>query len=105
MSKRSIFPVLLFLFYLSVPSIYAYEVLNGPSQLIQYKASKAYEGYTLLTPMNSNKVYLIDMFGYVVHTWDLKTRSAGLHYVLLENGHLLGNTGAGGGQGPQGEQG
>lgn len=101
MSKKLIFPALLILLCLSFSSIYAYEVLNGPSQLIQYKASKAYEGYTLMTPMNSSKIYLIDMLGYVVHTWDLKTRSAGLHYVLLENGHLLGNTGADAGHGAQ----
>ena len=80
----------------------AYESLGGPTQLIQYKASKAYEGYTLITSMNADKTYLIDMLGYVVHTWEHKTKPPGLHFVLLENGHILGNTGTGMMQGPAG---
>ena len=68
----------------------AYEILNGPSQLIQYNASKAYEGYTLLTHGADKKSYLIDMVGNVVHTWDHSPRTPGLNCVLLENGNLLG---------------
>ena len=30
---------------------------------------KVLQGYTLLAPMQSNKTYLIDMEGRVVHTW------------------------------------
>jgi outer membrane protein assembly factor BamB len=95
-------PVLL-LICLSFSYAVAYEILNGPTQLIQYKASKAYEGYTLITAMNTDKTYLIDMLGYVVHTWDHKTKPPGLHFVLLKNGHLLGNSGTGVLQGPPGE--
>lgn len=80
----------------------AYESLSGPTQLIQYKASKAFEGYTLITSMNGDKTYLIDMLGYVVHTWEHKTKPPGLHFVLLENGHILGNVGTGMMQGPPG---
>ena len=69
----------------------AYEALSGPSQLIQYKASKAYEGYTLFSPMFSDKTYLIDMLGNVVHVWEHKGDPPGLHYILLENGNILGN--------------
>jgi outer membrane protein assembly factor BamB len=71
---------------------HAYEALSGPSQLIQYNASKAYEGYTLFSPMNSDKTYLIDMIGNVAHVWVHKGDPPGMHYVLLENGHILGNT-------------
>ncbi|MBN1830620.1 MAG: aryl-sulfate sulfotransferase [Deltaproteobacteria bacterium] len=82
-----------FLFtHLSFSSAYAYEALSGPSQLIQYKASKAYEGYTLFSPMFSDKTYIIDMLGNVVHVWEHKGDSPGLHYILLENGNILGNT-------------
>lgn len=73
-------------------STYAYESHSGPSQLIQYNASKAYEGYTLFSPMYSDKTYLIDMLGYVVHVWEHKGDPPGMHYILLENGNILGNT-------------
>jgi hypothetical protein len=73
-------------------SAQAYEALSGPSQLIQYKASKAYKGYTLFTPLFSDKTYLIDMLGNIVHIWKHKDNPPGLHYILLENGNILGNT-------------
>ena len=72
-------------------SAHAYEILNGPSYLIQYKASKAYEGYTLFSHGGTKKTYLIDMLGNLVHTWEHKADPPGLHFVLLENGHILGN--------------
>lgn len=102
--KKYMFPVLLSLLFLSISSINAYEALNGPTQLIQYKASKAYEGYTLIPSMNSNKRYLIDMLGYAVHAWEHKTKPPGLHFVLPENGHVLGNIGTGMMQERPGEQ-
>ena len=92
MDKRWILPIVLIVLFLSFSSAGAYEAINGPTQLIQYNASKAYEGYTLMTPMRSDKSYLIDMFGYVVHTWEHKTKLSGQHFILLENGHILGNT-------------
>jgi len=90
MIKRVVVLNVLFILFLYVTPSHAYEVLNGPSQLIQYNASKAYEGYTLLTHGNDKKSYLIDMVGNVVHTWDHSPRTPALHYVLLENGNLLG---------------
>ncbi len=101
---KSILSTIILFAALSFSHAGAYEALNGPSQLIQYKASSAYEGYTLLTPMNSKKTYLIDMLGYVVHTWEHKTKPPGLHFILLENGHILGNTGDSAGRGAQGAQ-
>jgi hypothetical protein len=85
------FGILLFTCFYFNP-INAYESHSGPSQLIQYKASKAYEGYTLFSPMFSDKTYLIDMLGNVVHVWEHKGDPPGLHYILLENGNILGNT-------------
>jgi len=101
MIKKLMFPCILVFAVFSISPSGAYEALLGPSQLIQYKASKAYEGYTLITAMNSRKTYLIDMLGYVVHTWEHKAKPPGLHFILLENGHILGNTGDSMGRGAQ----
>ena len=62
-------------------STHAYESHSGPSQLIQYKASRAYEGYTLFSPMYSDKTYLIDMLGNIVHVWEHKGDPPGMHYI------------------------
>jgi len=98
MVKKVILLNVLFIAFLCVAPFQAYELMNGPTQLIQYNASKAYEGYTLF--ISGGKIYLIDMLGYVVHTWAPETISPGMHFVLLENGHILGNTGGGGPGGP-----
>jgi hypothetical protein len=92
MRTRIIIAVIILSSILCFNSVQAYEALSGPSQLIQYNASKAYEGYTLFSPMFSDKTYLIDMLGNVVHVWEHKGDPPGLHYILLENGHILGNT-------------
>ena len=81
-------------------NVQAYEIMSGPTQLIQYNASKAYEGYTLFSV--GSKTYMIDMFGYIVHEWDHGDKPVGKHVVLLEDGHLFGNYGGGGGAPPGG---
>jgi len=85
---KTLFGVMIVCFFIvgSFVSSQAYEVLNGPSQLIQYNASKAYEGYTLFSFMK--KSFLIDMLGNVVHTWNLPEQSD--HMILLESGNLFG---------------
>lgn len=57
-------------------------------KVVEKDTSKAYEGYTLFTPLTSGTTYLIDMNGNVVHKWE------GEHYpgnsvYLLEDGNLL----------------
>jgi hypothetical protein len=47
-----------------------------------------YDGYTLLAPLNSKSIHLVDMDGKVVHTWALDQVPGGGTY-LLDNGHLL----------------
>jgi hypothetical protein len=69
MRTRIIFIVSLLFVVVCFNSSQAYESHSGPSQLIQYNAAKAYEGYTLFSPMYSDKTYLIDMLGNVVHVW------------------------------------
>jgi hypothetical protein len=49
---------------------------------------KAFQGYTLLFPMNATTTYLIDMQGKVVRTW-ASDCCPGQSAYLLENGHLL----------------
>jgi hypothetical protein len=57
---------------------------------------KAFQGYTLLSPMTSTKTYLLDMQGRVVRKWETDCTPALCAY-LLENGNLLrpGTTGKG----------
>ena len=100
MWKKLVFLSLLFFVFLFVTPSYAYELMGGPTQLIQYDASKAYEGYTLFSSGGTPKTYLIDMLGNVVHEWNHENYSTGEHFVLLENGHILGNTRSGRASGP-----
>ena len=55
---------------------------------LRIHAEGAFDGFTLFSPMLSDKVYLIDMQGEVVHMWQTELAPAGAVY-LLENGHLL----------------
>jgi hypothetical protein len=48
----------------------------------------AYQGYTLLSPLQSTTTFLIDMDGNVVRAWETGSTPSSLAY-LLENGHLL----------------
>jgi hypothetical protein len=49
---------------------------------------KTYGGFTLFTPLGGKDVFLINMKGEVVHTWNVPREPAG-HGHLLPNGHLL----------------
>ncbi len=55
---------------------------------LQVNEPAAYQGYTLIAPLNSTMTYLIDMQGRVVHSWESRY-TAGEDTYLLENGHLL----------------
>jgi Arylsulfotransferase (ASST) len=73
---------------------------KGPKQTklgVSVNDPKAFQGYTLVSPMNSTKTHLIDMIGRVVHTWECDCTPALCGY-LLENGNLLrpGTLGKGG---------
>lgn len=60
---------------------FAYESLQGPTELLFHNNEKAYNGYTLFS---SRGTWLIDMEGRVVHRWKIGTNPR-----LLDNGHLL----------------
>src|SRR5262245_14624469 len=51
-------------------------------------APGAYQGYTLISPMTSTSVFLVDMQGRVVHSWETSLLPGAFGY-LLENGQLL----------------
>jgi Spy/CpxP family protein refolding chaperone len=50
--------------------------------------AKAFQGYTLLAPMQSKTAYLMDMQGRVVNKWETNC-TPGVSTYLLESGHLL----------------
>jgi Arylsulfotransferase (ASST) len=58
-----------------------------PQGLIENSPS-ASPGYTLYSPLEMQRTYLIDMEGKTVHTWNTSTRP-GLSQYLLPNGDLL----------------
>ena len=67
----------------------AYEAMLGPTGVLKYNAEKAYDGYTLITPMiNCKTTYLIDMEGNLVHKWESEY-TPGAYAELLPNGNLL----------------
>lgn len=90
-----------FMIYLAVTSIstMAYEAFQGPTELVQYDPSKAYNGYTLFSPFRGKQTYLIDIQGNVVHVWPYPEgwgkpgdEAVEKHARLLEDGTLLRGT-------------
>ena len=67
---------------LVVVSAFAYETLQGPTELRFWDKAKAFNGYTLFGTRGTS--YLIDMEGRVLHTWPIGTNPR-----LLDNGNLL----------------
>lgn len=61
---------------------FAYERLQGPTELLFHDKDKAFDGYTLFGV--GSRTYLLDMKGCVVHTWPIGTNPH-----LLENGNIL----------------
>ena len=55
--------------------------------VIYYDERKACNGYTIITPLYSGDVWLIDMYGRVVHCWHFP--QVGLYAKILKNGNLL----------------
>ena len=78
-AKRIAFPWMVLL--LSVSHAFAYERLQGPTELLHWDNDRAYNGYTLFSARGT---YLIDMEGQVVNTWPIGTTPR-----FLDNGHLL----------------
>ena len=61
---------------------FAYESLQGPTELLHWDKQQAYEGYTLFAARGAS--YLINMEGQVVRTWRIGTTPQ-----FLDNGNLI----------------
>ena len=55
---------------------------------LSLRRKEAYKGYTLFAPLGGKEVYLIDMNGQPVHTWQMPLE-VGSYGELLPNGNLL----------------
>ena len=77
---KHIYTVILLFIGLSIPAQNTIGVIKNDAG--------AYDGYTLLAPINSKETYLINNCGEVVQQWT-STRNAGVSAYLLENGNLL----------------
>ena len=62
--------------------LFAYERLQGPTQVTYWDRTKTYDGYTLFGAQGTT--YLLDMEGRVAHTWPV-----GVNPRLLDNGNVL----------------
>ncbi len=69
-------------FVLHTASAFAYERLQGPTELLFHNKEKALNGYTLFGV--GGRSLLIDMEGRVVHKWDIGTNP-----FLLDNGNII----------------
>ena len=56
--------------------------------LMLNNTSKAYAGYTLMSPLHSTDTYLLNNAGQYVHKWT-STGEPGRSSYLLENGHMI----------------
>lgn len=61
---------------------------SGEPRGLRHKEEDAWDGYTLIAPLNGRDVYLVDLDGRVVHTWRTSHMPAGGAH-LLPNGNLL----------------
>ena len=82
----------------------AYEAFHGPTELIHHDPARAYEGYTMFTPMRGRHTYLIDMHGEVINTWPIpaswRDPEIRENARLLEDGTLARSKTAGNGSAP-----
>src|SRR5262245_21207849 len=58
----------------------------GPRGLLHHEEG-AFDGYTMIAPLKSKSIYLVDMEGKVVHEW--KAAYAPGSEYLLPDGNLL----------------
>jgi hypothetical protein len=73
---------LVLLTFMAAASLYAYEALQGPTELLYWDKTNTYNGYTWFGVRGTT--YLLDMEGRVVHTWPIGTNPH-----VLTNGNVL----------------
>ena len=64
------------------------ESLRIPSGVLYYDKARAFDGYTLYSPVCNKETFLVDMEGQIAHRWEHELL-AGRYVQLLENGNLL----------------
>lgn len=64
------------------------ELLAAPARASWESASSAWSGFTMIAPLKSNRVHLVDMSGTAVHTWKTAGKP-GVGAYLTERGTLL----------------
>ncbi|MBW1764024.1 MAG: hypothetical protein JRJ23_04675, partial [Deltaproteobacteria bacterium] len=84
MKKRLLITVFGLFYSMTFSSIYAYESLQGPTEMLYWDKEKAYNGYTLFGANSNNNSYLIDMEGNVINAW-----SPGKNPRFNEKGNFL----------------
>ncbi len=101
MTKKSlcILAVAIFTMAFAVNAVQAhYKTVKGPTGVLMYDSDKAYNGYTIVTPYTATPnryTYLLDMEGYIVHTWD--TEGPTDHCAILtDTGTILRHLGGAG---------
>ncbi|MCP5372246.1 MAG: aryl-sulfate sulfotransferase [Hyphomicrobiales bacterium] len=62
--------------------------LRGLHGVVHYEPGRAFDGYTLFAPMYGRNVWLVDMWGQIVHRWQVENLP-GNYGQLLPNGNLL----------------
>lgn len=70
------------------PTPAAQDEAPEPPPGLRVREPEAFDGLTLVSPLNSRFAYLIDMDGEVAHRWSLDSAPGGGFY-LLEDGSLL----------------
>ncbi len=70
------------------PEVKSGDPLKNAADGLTVNTPAAFQGYSLISPMNSKSTYLIDMEGRIVNEWKSDYTPAMCAY-LLENGHLL----------------
>ncbi len=68
--------------WVTAASLYTYEALQGPTELLYWDKTNAYTGFTWFGVRGTT--YLLDMEGRVVHTWPIGTNPH-----MLTNGNVL----------------
>jgi hypothetical protein len=66
-------------------------VIDWPSGVTVYKPGKCFNGYTVVVPFRSEKLFLVDMAGRVVHVWNAHPRELRQSEFLerLPNGNWI----------------
>ncbi|MCZ6597282.1 MAG: aryl-sulfate sulfotransferase [Planctomycetota bacterium] len=81
-------PELVLILALALPTLAQEEDAEEEVRGLLVREEGAFEGYTMISPLQSDRVLLLDMDGEVVHEWKTDQAPGGGFY-LLESGNVL----------------